>query len=1160
MSQYTHLSQRNQILKRPGQHINSAKCIEKKVWLFQDNKFVEKQLVINPGLLHIFYEVLGNAQDNYFRSKDTDTPLKKIEITVDQNTVTIWNDGKCIPTVIHQWDKDEEKLAGEHYEAEIIFGHLNSSSNYNDETVKRIGGGLHGVGVKLTNIFSQKFQVETFDPNTGLKFFGEWSDNMNEFKKPKITSLKQKKGWTKVSYVADFKRFGVENYTDDYLAVMKKMATDCALLAGQKVIFNGESIPVRDLRAYSKMYFAEEPKFMEFKSADTTVILCEKTSFDMPLAQVSFVNGILTSMGGVHVEEWRKAIFKPLFEKIKAKYTKGKNSTPIKLTLKTLEQYFVIFVVCNVENPEFSNQTKDYLISPTPKVETITPTKITNIMKWGFLQDIEETIRVMGMKELKKTDGKKATTVDIPKAVDANNAGKAKSKDCVLFITEGLSAKTFAKKGISTFKNGTDLYGVLPIKGKFLNVRGAPATQIKENKEICYLKQILGLKHGVDYTLESNYKTLRYGSVCILTDADADGDHIKGLLLNFFQFFYPSLIQRGYITSLRTPIVKATIGKRIENFYYLKDFKDWADKQTTTTRWSAKYYKGLGTSIDSEIYEIFKKPRYVDYIQDTDCEKTVAMIFDKKKAEERKKWLEKYVEKDFTYSTNTVGKEQVPISKFFNNEMIMFSISDNKRSIPSVVDGLKPSQRKALWVGCKILTNSESKVEQFAGEISKMAAYHHGATSMEQTIIGMAQTFVGSNNIAYFKEIGQFGTRESGGKDAAAGRYISTKLATITRFIFRKEDDPVLDYLNDEGQDIEPQFFVPIIPTILVNGATGIGTAWSTDIPCYNPLDLVDWLKCRLTASKCNNDLIPWYNSFTGTIEPTEKGKYKVSGSFESTSNEFVYKITELPIGVWTEDYDQLLNSLKTEPKEASKTGYENCSIEELKEQLAENKLSTTGTKAQLMKRLVALQGKAKTALIKDWAWKGDPYKIDYLVTCKKNVDPSETRFKLTSCLTTSNMTAFNENGGITRYKTVADILENYYNIRLSFYDKRKSHLLAHLLNLNKELDSKVKFIGEVLKDYSILKQTEDDLFNYFTKQQYWKKNDSYNYLTDLQIRYFTQDKYNSLKKELENNKREIDYIKKTPIKEMWLKELDEFIVAYKKWLGSIKKSQSNEQ
>nr|QBK87264.1 MAG: DNA topoisomerase II [Marseillevirus LCMAC201] len=1637
---YTHLSQRNQILKRPGQHIGSTKNATRAVWLAQteydstqaasDSKpsiriaererIVEQDIKYNPGLIHIFYEVLGNAQDNYFRSKGSEEPLKKIDVTVDQETgeVSIWNDGLWIPTSVHEWDDDEEIIDNEeHYEAEIIFGYLNSSSNYDDQDNKRVGGGLHGVGVKLTNIFSTQFKVEAFDPDTGLKFVGVWSENMSTVGKPKVTKLKQKKGYTKITYTADFDRFGVKGYSDEHLAVMRKYCIDCAMITGQKVFFNGEKILVKDMMGYVDHYTGGSR--IEFKSKDSSVILCEKPAYEAGLTQISFVNGISTTRGGIHVDEWKAAIFKPLLEKIKTKYSpKGKQSTPLRITMKNLEQYFMIFINCNLVNPDFEGQIKGVMSSPAPEIN-VPASKITNLMKWDFIEDIKETVLIQGMKELKKTDGKKVTSVSIPKADDANKAGTVKSSECTLFITEGDSAKTFAVKGISAIENGTDWFGVLPVRGKVLNVRGAPAAQINNNKEITQLKKILGLEHGLDYNDDDNFRRLRYGKIRILTDADPDGDHIKGLVINFFQYFYPSLVRREYISSLRTPIVKATMGKKVVTFYYLKDYKEWAEKQTK--KFTAKYYKGLGTSIDKEIFEIFEDPRYVQYIEDSKTADTIAMIFEKKRADDRKKWLENYEEKEFVYNKKK-GEEQVPLSDFFNNEMVGFSIYDNQRSIPSVVDGLKPSQRKAMFVGLKVLNQSKDyKVAQFAAEVAKQAEYHHAEGSMEQVIIGMAQTFVGSNNIALLYESGQFGcvapntpillwdssiksakdivtgdkligddgkqrsvlktvsgidemyeitqsrgnkyivnskhiltlrysghksiywkesskcwrityydpdskrakykhvgtkevptkytnhhnkktlskeeaydeiylfsltipyndifdiclkdylnfnketqhhmkgiinstcidwpsqdvpidpyifglwlgdgdfcgrgfttadseivqrwcvwantigaevvhhtngpehenyhygirrggsgfrtsigsehhssktcpgclssqkrspacdwvmkdkcndtinisgqtihgrkrtdlnpfreilkkhglyknkhipveyiyndketrlavlagfidtdgtvrkqnnanyaeisqsikhhahliysiqyiagslgfrtsiskstgmisirimgnnvheiptilhhkqidrrsstlntynraiqvrklgsgpycgwyidgnerflmgdftithnTRSAGGKDAAAARYIFTHLASITRYVLRKEDDPILEYLEDEGKQIEPKYFVPVIPMLLVNGCCGIGTGYSSDVPAFNPLDLVEWIKLWLESDSSDDveypELQPWYRGFKGWTERDDENNKRFFhyGEVQDLGKD-CYQITELPVGVWTDDYKEHLDTLKSGVSSGknAKSGYEAMDVAQLKEELGNRDLPVSGTKKVLVDRLKKYDKENGTSakktgnsgqLISKWEWHGDAYNVNFKVWTKPGVtiDYDNTKFKLCATESLTNMTAFTPKGGLKKYGSLNDILSTFCQVRFRYYQKRKKYLLAALKEKLCEFEAKSRFISEALEDFELLKQTEDQLFDYFEEQEYWKKEASYRYLTDMPVRTFTTDKYNELLEKIKEVKKEINYVKKKTPKQMWTIELEEFVNAYKKWKTDI--------
>lgn len=138
---------------------------------------------------------------------------------------------------------------------------------------------------------------------------------------------------------------------------------------------------------------------------------------------------------------------------------------------------------------------------------------------------------------------------------------------------------------------------------------------------------------------------------------------------------------------------------------------------------------------------------------------------------------------------------------------------------------------------------SEIKVAQLAGYVSENTGYHHGEQSLVQTIIGLAQNFVGSNNINILKPNGSFGSRAAGGKDFSAARYIFTELNEITRKIFNPLDDPLYNYVQDNEQTVEPEWYLPVLPMILVNGAEGIGTGWSTNIPSYNPKDLVANIK-----------------------------------------------------------------------------------------------------------------------------------------------------------------------------------------------------------------------------------------------------------------------------------------------------------------------------
>jgi DNA topoisomerase-2 len=457
-------------------------------------------------------------------------------------------------------------------------------------------------------------------------------------------------------------------------------------------------------------------------------------------------------------------------------------------------------------------------------------------------------------------------------------------------VTEGDSAKALAVSGLSVV--GRDRYGVFPLRGKLLNVRDATHDQIMNNAEITNVKAILGLKHGATY---DSAKSLRYGHIMIMTDQDHDGSHIKGLLINFLHCHFPSLLRiPGFLLEFITPIIKATKGKKSQVFYTLPEYDNFKEEMDGSTRgWSIKYYKGLGTSTAKEAKEYFSALEHhrktFAWTGDNDGN-LIDMAFGKNRVGDRKSWLLNYEPGTFLDMTG----DEVRYDEFVNKELILFSRADLLRSIPSMVDGFKPSQRKVMYSCFKRKLKSDIKVAQLSGYVSEHSAYHHGEASLASTIVGLAQDYVGSNNVNILVPSGQFGTRLAGGKDHASPRYIFTRLAPICRAIFPESDDAMLDYMNEDGQVIEPEHYLPILPLILVNGADGIGTGWSTSIPNYNPRDIVANIRHILDDEDVER-MHPWYRGFNGDItEETIKGGAAHSRLHTRLVGAVTYTVTEL--------------------------------------------------------------------------------------------------------------------------------------------------------------------------------------------------------------------------------------------------------------------------
>ena len=1135
---YQKKTQLEHILTRPDTYVGDIKLQTEKLYIHQDGKIVKQEIQYVPALYKIFDEIIVNASDH----TKNDKTCKNIKITIAPDEISVCNDGIGIDVEIHQ----EYKI----YVPELVFGELLTSTNY-DDTEKRVTGGRNGYGAKLTNIFSTFFSVETIDTKRKRKFYQEFTDNMSNRTKPVITELKTvPASYTKIVFKPDFEKFGITELSMDMIGLFEKRVYDLAgTLEGIKVYLNNVVIPINSFQEYIQLYFDPEVEVEVFAEKHDRWDIGFVYRPDGGFEHISHVNNICTYHGGSHVDYINEQIINYIQKQIEKKNKDAIN----KIKSHSIKDHYMIFINCTIENPAFTSQTKETLKTKQNEfgsscelseklLKKVNTSGILNVLL-DYLKFKEESLL------MKKTDGKKVNAIKgIPKLEDAEWAGTKKSKMCKLILTEGDSAKALAMSGRSVV--GNQKYGIFPLKGKLLNVRGASPKELLNNEEIINLKKILGLKHGKIYvnsgkeakeakdddkTEKDDSKSkicdvneLRYGGIISLCDSDVDGYHIKGLLINFFEYFWPSLLKiDGFITCLATPIVKATKGKDAKIFYNLTDYTQW--KETSSNGYHIKYYKGLGTSTREEGKEYFTdlEEKLIHYLwrpligesndnQDDEnnseesdiitgeidhpCHKAIMLAFDKKKADERKSWLMQY-NKDLILTPDI---KQVPYNDFVNKELIHFSNEDIKRSIPSMVDGLKPSQRKILYgtILRKLFTKqSEIKVAQLTGFISDKTCYHHGEQSLNMAIVNMAQRFMGSNNVNILMPSGQYGTRLLGGKDHASPRYIFTHLNPIIRMIYREEDDPILKYMEDDGTPIEPEYYLPILPMVLINGAEGIGTGFSTQVLPYNPLDLIENIKCMM-EDKPLKELRPYFQGFKGKITQEDK-TYSFQGNYECAGGDLI--ITELPPGVWTSVYKEFLNDL-----------------EEKKEIV---KFTNNNTDEEVYFK-ITLDGK-----------KSDDLSEKELVQ----------RFKLNKKISISNMHLYDKDDKIKKYGNVNDILREFYQVRLDAYTVRKNYYLD---KYQKELDAlkwKMKFIEDVLEDRIIInRKKRDEIVEQLIKKKYPQhNNDKYDYLLTMPIHSFTHEKIEDLKEKIGHKEEEIELLESKSEKEIWLDELVEFKAAY---------------
>ena len=803
-----------------------------------------RQVNFVPGLYKIFDEILVNAADNKQRDKNMDA----VKVTVSRETgeISVYNNGRGIPIEIHE--KEQIHIP------EMIFGHLLTSSNYDDDQEK-VTGGRNGYGAKLCNIFSTQFTLETADSKTKKRYKQTWTANMSKMGKASITQQKSD-DFTKITFTPDYKKFRMQGIDDDFEALVKRRVYDLAGTSkGVKVWLNGERIKVNNFKKYMEMYTKAIKRERGDEAAnDSSDIITDSPDVrwevgfavsDGTFQQVSFVNSIATTSGGTHVNYIADQVSNKLLEVVKRK----KNNKAAALKISQIRNHIFIFVNCLIVNPAFTSQTKEQLTTKASQFGSkcnLSDEFMRKIVKTDVIDNILHFAEQKADQILKKSDGSRRSRMDNPKLTDANKAGTKDGYRCTLILTEGDSAKGMAVAGRSVISS--DLFGVYPLRGKLLNIRDASVDQISKNQEIQNIKNFLGLKHKQSYT---DCKSLRYGHLMIMTDQDHDGSHIKGLLINFLQVQYPSLLKiPGFLMEFITPIVKVYKGdpkhpKAAQTFFTMPEYETWKEDHKGERAWEHKYYKGLGTStaLESQMYfrDLDKHLKEFHTMQDSEVE-LIELAFSKKKADERKEWLRQF--KPGTYRDHS--ERGISYANFINKELILFSMADNLRSIPSVVDGLKPGQRKVLFTCFKRNLKKDIKVVELAGSISGLTAYQHGDASLQGTIVGLAQTFVGSNNVNCLEPSGNFGSRLQGGSDCASARYIYTRLSPFARKIFNAADEPLLTYNTDDGHTIEPEIYVPVVPLILINGADGIGTGWSSSIPNYNPEDIVENLKLMM--------------------------------------------------------------------------------------------------------------------------------------------------------------------------------------------------------------------------------------------------------------------------------------------------------------------------
>lgn len=435
------------------------------------------------------------------------------------------------------------------------------------------------------------------------------------------------------------------------------------------------------------------------------------------------------------------------------------------------------------------------------------------------------------------------------------------------------------------------------------------------------------------------------------------------------------------------------------------------------------------------------------------------------------------------------------VTEYLDQDYAMYGMYTlENRAIPSVIDGFKPTARKIIFIADKVWRNGSEKplkIFQLGGRIASEAHYHHGDGSLNGAIIGMAQSF--KNSLPLLEEIGQFGSLRS--PEAGAARYISTKLTGNFRLLYK--DFELLENQVEEGNLIEPKYFLPIIPTVLLNGSSGIAVGFATNILNRNPLDLVDACLKVLDGKKVGK-LLPWWNEYRGPVEQVAgTNQYMMRGEYR-VANTTTVEISELPPSITFQKYEAHLNSLQDRGIIFS---YEDNSANGINYTL-----------------------KFSRATLADLIAKG---------RLEQTLKMVETE--------TENLTCLDERGKLIIFDTVPQLVEYFVKFRSTFYAKRKAYLINKYNEELTYLSNRARFVKLIIDGkLKINNVPRKEIILYLQTADFDEVNGSYNYLLNMPIHSLTKETYEQLLKEVADKKALLAEIKKKDPIDMYREDLAE--------------------
>lgn len=616
---YKSMDEISHILTRSGMYVGSTKYEEKDWFIYNTHtgKFEMKVVNYIPAMLKVVDEVISNSCDESRRPDNMGLTELRVNINKETGEVIIRDNGG-IPVVKH-------KEAGI-YIPEFIFGQLRTSSNYDDSEDRNVIG-TNGIGVKIANIFSTKFEVMSADGKNEICI--QWENNMRDIVSNKVKKCGKKTHYTQTRFRLDFSRFDTEltTFDDDFINIIHKRCIDAAAAnPGLKVIFNNDNEwKFKKLDEYIDLYsnILNITDKIPFENDLCTAWIFPDSSID-----IGFVNGAECSKG-THMRALRNEINQVVVEYL-SKKDKLKD-----LTTRGVDSKYSVFININVSNPSYDSQTKECLTTPVDKFSKDEKIKwevndkfLNKICKSEIVELVRDWYKQKSAAEDEKALRKinRETNKGLKRPDKYITCSSKKKSERQLFIFEGDSARSGFRSGrIPEIQAGLTMRGVPP------NVYGLTPVQIMKNEVYNDIVTVLGLKWGKEFNIDD----LNFGKIVISTDADVDGDKICALLLCFFSN-WPELFDKNIICRNISPIIISRRGKDCQKFYTMDEFKAVEKK---LKGYSHKYVKGLGGLSNQESKEMYQNPNFLYFKRDEATDSMFRKWFNKTDSDTRKNML-----------------------------------------------------------------------------------------------------------------------------------------------------------------------------------------------------------------------------------------------------------------------------------------------------------------------------------------------------------------------------------------------------------------------------------------------------------------------------------------------------------------------------------------